>query len=117
MNRDQILDVLYRKWIFEQFADIPEVVEEPVIEVFFQERAQQLLDEQMTDVPETSSQAQNLQRTRDQILDVPMLLMMEQLGEMPKMVSQTESSDGLLSRSLTCQFSRVFLGQGSTAFG
>ena len=38
--------------------------------------------------------------------------MMEQLGEMPKMVSQTESSDGLPSRSSTCQTSRISLRTG-----
>ena len=42
----------------------------------------------MTEVSKVLSKNQTLQRTRDQILDVPVPQMMEQLGEVPEMVSQ-----------------------------
>ena len=75
---------------FEQFAGSP-ALEEPVFKVFTEDRVEQRLVEQTTEVLQISSKDQILQRTRDQILDVPAPLMMEELGDVPKMVSQNRT--------------------------
>ena len=104
-----------RQRTFEQFADSPAlwVVEEQVFKVFSQDRVQQHCVEQMPEVPEISSKDQIQTRTTDQILDDPVPQMMEQLGEVPKMVSESINEQPSQSSRFSPRtgFNSVLLGR------
>ena len=91
---------------------VPLITEEivEVLKTVFQEQISERICkqivEQTAEVPKTSRRDRTLQRAAQQILDVPLPEMVTQLVEVPETVSQTESSSGLWSRSLTLQFRR-----------